>query len=168
MRNDLLEWMAGATILLLIATTGYAQLAEDSIAGVWLFEEGKGKVAKDTSGNDNHAEFGSGAPKWVAGKYGQGIQLNGEDEWLTIPTEKGKVAEELDFKESTSFSIHAWVFPDGAVCLLPYAFVRILLRITEFYSIDSEFFPEPRQVGYPLKPIEESLPHDCFRPFGNN
>ena len=113
MRNDLLEWGAGVIILLLIATAGYAQLAEDSIAGVWLFEEGKGKVAKDTSGNDNHAEFGSGAPKWVVGKYGQGIQLNGEDEWLTIPTEKGKVAEELDFKESTSFSIHAWVFPDG-------------------------------------------------------
>lgn len=113
MRNDLLEWVTGVIILLLIATAGYAQLAEDSIAGVWLFEEGKGKVAKDTSGNDNHAEFGSGAPKWVAGKYGQGIQLNGEDEWLTISTEKGKAAEELDFKESTSFSIHAWVFPDG-------------------------------------------------------
>jgi len=32
MRNDLLEWMAGASILLLIATTGYAQLAEDSMA----------------------------------------------------------------------------------------------------------------------------------------
>jgi len=67
MRNDLLEWVTGVIILLLIATAGYAQLAEDSIAGVWLFEEGTGKVAKDTSGNDNHAEFGSGAPKWVAG-----------------------------------------------------------------------------------------------------
>ncbi len=35
MRNDLLEWMAGATILLLIATTGYAQLAECAKVGGW-------------------------------------------------------------------------------------------------------------------------------------
>ena len=50
----------------------------------------------------------------MVGKYGQGIQLNGEDAGVWLFEEgKGKVAEELDFKESTSFSIHAWVFPDG-------------------------------------------------------
>ena len=113
MQHDLAKWIAIVTVLLLIATAGYAQLKEDSIAGVWLFEEGKGEIAKDTSGNDNHAEFGSGAPKWVDGKFGKGIQLNGEDEWLTIPTERGDKAKELDFKESTTFSIHAWVLSDG-------------------------------------------------------
>ena len=113
MQHDLAKWIAIVTVLLLIATAGYAQLKEDSIAGVWLFEEGKGEIAKDTSGNDNHAEFGSGAPKWADGKFGKGIQLNGEDEWLTIPTERGDKAKELDFKESTTFSIHAWVLSDG-------------------------------------------------------
>ena len=58
MQHDLAKWIAIVTVLLLIATAGYAQLKEDSIAGVWLFEEGKGEIAKDTSGNGNHAEFG--------------------------------------------------------------------------------------------------------------
>ena len=55
MRNDLLEWVTGVIILLLIATAGYAQLAEDSIAGVWLFEEGKGKgkVPQETTTTQN-------------------------------------------------------------------------------------------------------------------
>ena len=55
-----------------------------------LFEEGKGKFAKDTLVNGNHAGFGSGAPKLV----------------------KGEQAGELDFKENTN-SIHAWVLSNG-------------------------------------------------------
>merc|ERR1711964_381271 len=66
------------------------QIDDKSVAAVWLFEDGKGKVAKDASGHDNHAEFVNDGIKWVKGKFGKGVQLNGEDQWLTIETEKGK------------------------------------------------------------------------------
>ena len=88
------------------------QIDDKSVAAVWLFEDGKGKVAKDASGHDNHAEFVNDGIKWVKGKFGKGVQLNGDDQWLTIETEKGKKAVETDFKEKKNFSIHAWVFAE--------------------------------------------------------
>ena len=88
------------------------QIDAKSVAAVWLFEDGKGKVAKDASGHDNHAEFVNDGIKWVKGKFGKGVQLNGDDQWLTIETEKGKKAVETDFKEKKNFSIHAWVFAE--------------------------------------------------------
>ena len=44
-----------------------AELLDDAV-GIWLFDEGKGGVAEDTSGNGNDGAI-TGA-KWVEGKFG--------------------------------------------------------------------------------------------------
>lgn len=46
------------------------------LVGLWLFDEGAGKVAKDTSGNDNDAQLDADA-KWTEGKFGKAL--------LTLP-----------------------------------------------------------------------------------
>ena len=49
--------------------TGYAQIDQKAIVGVWLFDEGGGKTASDSSGNGHDGKIESGI-NWIAGKYG--------------------------------------------------------------------------------------------------
>merc|ERR1712093_785632 len=49
-----------------------------SAVGVWLFDEGKGKVAKDLSKEGNDGELVKN-PTWVKGKFGQALEFNGKD-----------------------------------------------------------------------------------------
>ena len=48
-------------------------LNSDAALGIWLFDEGNGDMAKDTSKNGNDGEI-VGA-KWVAGKFGQALMF---------------------------------------------------------------------------------------------
>ena len=55
--------------------------------GVWLFEEGKGTVAKDSSEglNKNDGTL-KGAVKWVKGKFGSGLEFSGKAaDYVEIP-----------------------------------------------------------------------------------
>ena len=58
-------------------TTSDANLDEKTIAGMWTFEEGKGKVVKDLSGNGTDGEF-VGDLKWAKGKFGGGLEFDGK------------------------------------------------------------------------------------------
>ena len=59
----------GLTYLMWITPeTGYAQIDQKAIVGVWLFDEGSGKTASDSSGNGHEGKIGSGI-KWIAGQY---------------------------------------------------------------------------------------------------
>jgi hypothetical protein len=59
----------GLTYLMWVAPeTGYAQIDQKAIVGVWLFDEGSGKTASDSSGNGHEGKIGSGI-KWIAGQY---------------------------------------------------------------------------------------------------
>lgn len=49
-----------------------ANLLDDAV-GIWLFDEGKGNVAADTSGNGNDGTI-SGA-KWAEGKFGGALEF---------------------------------------------------------------------------------------------
>ncbi len=87
-----------------------AAFDEGDIAGMWTFEEGKGKVVTDLSENGTDGEF-VGDLKWVDAKFGGGLEFNGADTWVKIGTKgEEKTLAALDFKESDGFSIHAWVY----------------------------------------------------------
>ncbi len=53
-----------------------AKIDPKTIVGLWLLDEGAGKVAKDTSGNDNDGDLVDN-PKWVDGKFGKALEFNG-------------------------------------------------------------------------------------------
>ena len=61
-----------------------AEIDPKSIVGAWLFDETSGKIAKDSSDNNNDGTVVGGA-KWVKGKFGSAIELNGTDAWVAVP-----------------------------------------------------------------------------------
>ena len=61
-----------------------AEIDPGTVVGLWLFDEGNGKVASDASGNGLDGEF-EGKPKWVQGKFGEGLELDGQGAYVKIP-----------------------------------------------------------------------------------
>ena len=51
--------------------------------GMWLFDEGNGNKAEDSSGTGNDGKIEGGA-KWVNGKFGKGLSLDGSDDYVEI------------------------------------------------------------------------------------
>ena len=82
-----------------------------AIVGHWLFDEGSGEVAADSSGNGNDGVFaGGGGLNWVAG----GLAFDGTS-WLECGA-----GESLDFSGSTNFSVVAIVEAEvaGGKCII--------------------------------------------------
>ena len=51
-----------------------AEIDLDTAVGIWLFDEGKGGVATDISGEGNDGELVK-SPAWVKGKFGMALEL---------------------------------------------------------------------------------------------
>jgi hypothetical protein len=84
-----------------------AEIKPDSIAGMWLFDEGTGNVAKDSSGNNFNGDL-NGDVTWVDGKFGKGLEFHGADYVQLKKSEQG-----LPFGGTLPFSITAWVSNQG-------------------------------------------------------
>ena len=69
--------------VLFISTTS-AEIDPDTIVGMWLFDEGKGNVATDETGNGLDGEF-KGKPKWVTGQFGQALEFDGKSAYVQNP-----------------------------------------------------------------------------------
>lgn len=76
-----------------------ADFLEKNAVGIWLFDEGKGDVASDSSGNGNDGKI-TGA-KWVEGKFGKALQIESPDV-VTVPP-----SDSLNLKDA--ITIAAWV-----------------------------------------------------------
>ena len=63
----------------------------DALAGYWSFDEGKGDIAKDDSGNGNDGVL-TGGPKWVEGKFGNALEFDGVDDYVEVPKMAGIAA----------------------------------------------------------------------------
>jgi len=95
-------------ITLMLAGVSHAKIDKKNIMGVWLFDEGKGDVAEDASGNGNDGEL-NGAT-WDKGKFGNAISLDGAGNFVEIPE-----SASLDTRENITIS--AWIYPtkDGPI-----------------------------------------------------
>lgn len=67
-----------------ITNQGLAKLDSKTIAAMWLFDDGSGTTAIDSSGNEIDAELIDG-PEWVEGKFGGGIEFNGTGAHFVTP-----------------------------------------------------------------------------------
>ena len=79
-RVTLASFMA---VFLLIALPSLAEIDPKNITGMWLFDEGKGGTAADSSENGNDGEI-HGA-KWVDGKFGKALEFDGASNWVEVP-----------------------------------------------------------------------------------
>jgi hypothetical protein len=85
----------------LVVVTYTPTFPGNTLAGAWGFEEGSGSSATDSSGNTNTGTLVN-TPTRVGGKYGQGIQLNGTTQYISVND-----SNSLDFTQS--FTLSAWV-----------------------------------------------------------
>jgi hypothetical protein len=81
-------------LVLLLTTNAFARIDPESLAGLWLFEEGRGDTAEDSSGKGNHGAI-TGPIEWVDGKFGQGLEFNGTNTWVEVQSSDTLVLEEL-------------------------------------------------------------------------
>jgi hypothetical protein len=92
------------TILIIITLTLIAQsdaeIDSKSLVGVWLFDEGSGEKAKDSSGRGNDGELKNN-PKWVEGKFGKALEFDGKDDCVEVP--------DSDILDVTAITLTAWV-----------------------------------------------------------
>ena len=72
-----LVYVSLIAISLMFAGTSYAEIDPKTCVGVWLFDEGKGDIAKDYSGKGNDGKL-MNDPEWVDGKFGKGLKFDVE------------------------------------------------------------------------------------------
>ena len=70
-------------IIMMLIGQSFAKFDPKTIVGIWLFDEGSGDVAKDSSGKGNNGTIHGGA-KWVDGKFGKALSLDGADDYVEI------------------------------------------------------------------------------------
>ena len=86
---------------------GNAKIDPKAIVGMWLFDEGKGDIATDSSANGNDGEL-MNDPKWVDGKKkpSKALEFDGKDDYVIVHL--GPALQSL--------SIEAWIYPtDGGI-----------------------------------------------------
>ena len=91
-----------STVFVILVFTGMssAELDPATIAGLWLFDEGNGDVAHDSSDNGNDGEF-VGDLGWVDGMFGTALEFNGVDHRINCGNDPS-----LDVTEA--FTLMAW------------------------------------------------------------
>jgi hypothetical protein len=99
-------------ISLLVLSPGRTQVNPESIAGIWLLDEGSGTVARDSSGHGYHADLKQN-PTWAKGKFGHGLEFQG-----TNYLEVRNSSQTLAFGGAAPFTIAAWVRNQGGGTIL--------------------------------------------------
>ena len=92
--------------LILIGMTyfSYAKIDPEAAVGIWFFDEGTGKTAKDSSENNNDGTL-ENSPKWAEGKLDKALEFEGKDSYINVPD-----TESLDITDA--ITIVGWVYPN--------------------------------------------------------
>ncbi len=84
----------------MFVSTSYALVDPNSVVAIWLFDEGSGTTARDSSGNGYDGTL-MGGVSWVPGKFGGALEFNGTDAYVDTGQQLLEQVEE--------FSILLWV-----------------------------------------------------------
>ena len=98
--------LAYVSLILIIIFTAfsYAKIDPESAVGIWFFDEGTGKTAKDSSENNNDGTL-ENSPKWAEGKLDKALEFDGKDNYVKVPD-----TESLDITDA--ITIVGWVYPN--------------------------------------------------------
>lgn len=91
--------------VILTSTSDANTVANESVLGIWLFDEGNGNKINDSSGNGNDGTLNfAGQSKWVDGKFGKALEFDGDQAFVEMntPTNTGRQGH----------TISLWVNPD--------------------------------------------------------
>ena len=105
---------------IVFAFSAVAAAGEPGLVLHYDFEEGRGNVLKDLSGNGNDGTI-HGKPKWVAGRAGNALQFDGRGAYADCGRRKSlRITEEI--------TIEAWVRGPGGIT----RFQGIVSKMTRF------------------------------------
>lgn len=88
---------------LVLINVSDAKIDPDTLIGLWLFDEGKGDIAKDSSKNGRDGTLIKG-PKWVDGKFGKALEFGG-------PLGQHVLTKNVPIP-ATGWSISSWISRD--------------------------------------------------------
>ena len=94
-------------ISLMLIGQSFAKIDPETCMAMWLFDEGKGEVAEDSSGNGNNGELMKG-PSWVDGKFGKALEFDGSDDAVEVP-------DSDSLNDVDDLTMMAWVYLNRAV-----------------------------------------------------
>jgi len=83
-----------AIIMLLVSPYAFGKIDQATVAGMWLFEEGSGNVAKDSSDAGNDGTI-AGPKKWQDGMFGKALEFDGSSVYVEIAANDSIILEEL-------------------------------------------------------------------------
>ncbi|MEK7400674.1 MAG: LamG domain-containing protein [Candidatus Poribacteria bacterium] len=106
MRSSIKNLVICVFMVALFVTPCLAKIDPAIISGMWLFDEGKGAVAKDDTGSFNGDL--NGDAKWADGKFATGIEFAGNGYVQLKKSEQG-----LPFGGISPFTATAWVKNQG-------------------------------------------------------
>jgi hypothetical protein len=89
----------------MLANSTHAAIDPKTIVGLWLFDEGSGDIAKDSSANKNDGTLLS-KPKWVDGKFGKALEFDGSSNSVDCGD-----TESMAIPTGGSVTMCAWVNP---------------------------------------------------------
>ena len=82
------------------------KIEHETIVGIWLFDEGAGNVARDSSGKGHDGEISNA--RWVPGKFGTALEFEGNvDSVVKVPH-----FDELNLE---NFTLAGWINVPGTV-----------------------------------------------------
>ena len=67
-------------LFMFLSQVSWAKILPESIVAAWLFDEGNGKTASDSTGNGHDGSIEAGA-KWVNGRFGKALEFDGTAAW---------------------------------------------------------------------------------------
>lgn len=83
-----------AIVMLLASPYAFGKIDPDTVAGMWLFEEGGGDVAKDSSDAGNDGTI-AGPKAWKDGQFGKALEFNGNNVYVEVQANDSIILEEL-------------------------------------------------------------------------
>ena len=89
-------------ISLVAINSSSAEIDPSSVVGLWLFDDGTGSTAMDSSGNNNHGMVVN-APVWVDGRFGGALAFDGVGNCVNTNQKLLDGARE--------FTVLAWIKP---------------------------------------------------------
>ena len=75
------------SVAAILVSSGYAEIEPETIIGLWMFDEGEGDVAGDSSENGLDGQIMNDA-NWVDGKFGDALELDGINDYVDLGTDE--------------------------------------------------------------------------------
>ena len=141
--NYMLTTLAIIVLSFAMIETGEAKFDENTIQGMWTFEEGEGKTVTDLSENGSDGEF-VGDVKWAKAKFGGGIELSGVEaqNYVRIGTKGDSDSlAALNFKDAkVSRSMHGYLQRHHPMENVLYQINRIYLVLLESGAVRNRIY----------------------------